>query len=163
MQVADAGKCIVPLYLEYPMTAQMQDIKQEEATDWQPQADMVLSALEAASWADDRRKQPRIAYRVKATLKLFADGSDEPARILYTRDVNHRGIGFVTRDRLPLGYGGILNLPSPQAPTKMLSIQCTLFRCRPAASGWYEGALQFNRDQWEFMAENTSGDLPGNE
>ena len=111
----------------------------------------------------DRRKQTRSAFRVQAALKLFTDCSDEPARILYTRDANHRGIGFVTRARLPLGYGGILELPSLRTPGKMLTIQCTLSRCRLAAAGWYEGALHFNRDQWEFLVENACEDFADEE
>ena len=145
------------------MSVQMQDTETENTTDWHPQAEMVLSALEAASPIDNRRKQTRSAFRVQAALKLFTDCSDEPARILYTRDANHRGIGFVTRARLPLGYGGILELPSLRTPGKMLTIQCTLSRCRLAAAGWYEGALHFNRDQWEFLVENACEDFADEE
>jgi hypothetical protein len=149
--------------MEEFMSVQMQDTETENTTDWHPQAEMVLSALEAASPIDDRRKQTRSAFRVQAALKLFTDCSDEPARILYTRDANHRGIGFVTRARLPLGYGGILELPSLRTPGKMLTIQCTLSRCRLAAAGWYEGALHFNRDQWEFLVENACEDFADEE
>jgi hypothetical protein len=43
-----------------------------------------------------------------------------------------------------------------QAPSsnKTLAIPCTLYRCRVAAPGWYEGALHFNRDQMEFFVDN---------
>jgi len=126
--------------------------------DWQAQAGMVLSALEAGNWHEQRREQVRSAYRVKAALRLFAEPPPAPARILYTRDVDHRGIGFVTRDRLPLGYGGIIRLPSNRRSGKTLNIPCTLYRCREAASGWYEGALHFNRDQMDFL--NAELDLP---
>ena len=37
-----------------------------------------------------------------------------------------------------------------------MSIHCTLYRCRQAAGGWYEGAINFNLEQKEFavpMAE----------
>ncbi|HEX4056587.1 MAG TPA: hypothetical protein VHX86_20190 [Tepidisphaeraceae bacterium] len=145
------------------MTAELHETSTENGPAWHPQADMVLSALEAGSWFDERREQARTAYRAKVFLKLHTDGPDEPDRVLYTRDVSHRGIGFVTQDRLPLGYGGILKLPSPRTPGKMLSIQCTLFRCRLTAAGWYEGALQFNRHQWEFLVESGCGNLVGDE
>ncbi|MGD0464227.1 MAG: hypothetical protein ABSB74_17225 [Tepidisphaeraceae bacterium] len=145
------------------MPAQIQDTQTQNTADWHPQADMVLSALEAAIPKDDRRKQTRAAFRVRASLKLFTDCSDEPARILYTRDANHRGIGFVTRARLPLGYGGILQLPSLRTPAKILTIQCTLSRCCLAAVGWYEGALHFNRDQWEFLVDDECEDFVGDE
>jgi hypothetical protein len=32
-----------------------------------------------------------------------------------------------------------------------ISVNCTLYRCRLAAPGWFEGALYFNRDQWVFQ------------
>jgi hypothetical protein len=34
-----------------------------------------------------------------------------------------------------------------------MKIQCTLFRCRVVVSGWYEGALYFNRPQFAFALE----------
>jgi hypothetical protein len=126
--------------------------------DWQGAAGMVLTSLEAGSWRENQREQLRSAYRVKAALRLFAEPPPAPARILYTRDVDHRGIGFVTRDRLPLGYGGIIRLPSNRTPGKIINIPCTLYRCREAAPGWYEGALHFNRDQMDFL--NSEFDLP---
>jgi hypothetical protein len=97
-------------------------------------------------------------YRATAMLSLFADAPGSSARVLYTRDVNERGIGFVTRDRLPLGYGGVLRLPA-RTQGQIFSIPCTLYRCRLAAPGWYEGALHFNRDQSEFRQPNAQDDL----
>ncbi len=141
------------------MLSQVPHARTQSAADWHAQAEMVLTALEAAAPSGDRRKQTRSVFRVQASLKLFTDSADEPARILYTRDANQRGIGFVTRSRLPLGYGGILELPSLHTPAKTLTIQCTLTRCRLAAAGWYEGALHFNRDQWEYLVENDSEDF----
>jgi hypothetical protein len=127
------------------------ELQKEDTAAWPQEAGMVLTALEAGSWKEERRRQPRLSFRVKALLWLFADAPGAAARILYTRDADHRGIGFVTRDRLPLGYGGILRVASPHAPAKILNIPCTLYRCRLAAPEWYEGALHFNRDQAEFM------------
>jgi hypothetical protein len=121
---------------------------------------MILTALETADWKDERRQRRRTAYRVRATLRMFADAPAARARVLYTRDADHRGIGFITRERLPLGYGGILRLPSPKT-SKSLNIACTLFRCRMAAPGWYEGALHFNRDQTEFLGDEA--DHPGDD
>jgi hypothetical protein len=124
-----------------------------ENAAWPLEAGMVMTALEAGSWNDERREHARAAFRVKALLWLFADSPGGPARVLYTRDANHRGIGFVTRERLPLGYGGIVRMQAPTS-NKTLAIPCTLYRCRVAAPGWYEGALHFNRDQMEFFVDN---------
>ena len=140
---------------------QCTELHNDETPDFAHEAGMVLTALEAGSWKEERRRMPRIAYRIKALLWLFADTPGAAPRVLYTRDADHRGIGFITRDRLPLGYGGILRLVSPHDSTKILSIPCTLVRCRMAAPQWYEGALHFNRDQAEFLTvdENAAQDL----
>jgi hypothetical protein len=120
-------------------------------------AAIVLTALEAAGGRENRRQIARTLYRSTAMLSLFADAPGSSARVLYTRDVNERGVGFVTRERLPLGYGGVLRLPSPKTASQILSISCTLYRCRLAAPGWYEGALHFNRDQHEFLPPGAIG------
>jgi len=105
---------------------------------------LILSALEAAGNHEERRENERLRFRVEATLKLFADGPDQEGRLLYTRDVSQRGVGFVTRYRLPLGYGGTV---------------------RQVSTGYYEGSLYFNRDQFEFSAQDctTTLNLPEND
>jgi hypothetical protein len=116
--------------------------------EWPAQVDLVLSALEAGRFASghrDRRGSRRKRLRVTAWLRLFIDGPATPPWTLYSRDVHARGMGFVTPHRLPLGYGGLLELPSPDGAC--LSVACTLLRCREVAPGWFDGALYFNRDQ----------------
>jgi hypothetical protein len=115
------------------------------------EAAIVMTALEAAGGRVNRRLLARTLYRTTASLSLFADAPDAEARTLYIRDANERGMGFVTRARLPLGYGGVLRLPSPNEASQILNISCTIYRCRLAAPGWYEGALHFNRDQHDFL------------
>ena len=108
--------------------------------------EFILSALEAGQFSGaTRRKQDRRAYRVEAKLKLFSDGPDASPWTLYTRDASHQGLGFVTRHRLPLGYGGIITLLNPQG--REVKIDCTLLRCREAVTGWFEGSMYFNREQ----------------
>ena len=110
---------------------------------------MVMSALEAARGVQlERRLTRRVSYRSRTQIRLFRDGPDTQGRVLYTRDINRRGVGFVTEHRLPLGYGGILRLPNEQGKTT--EVHCTLLRCREAAPGWYEGSAYFNRDQPQF-------------
>ena len=121
----------------------------ESATDWSAEVDLVLSALEAASVASqDRREQPRLRHRVPAELRLFSDKPGSAPWRLFTRDVSSRGVGLLTRDRLPLGYGGVITLTSPAG--QQISINGTLFRCRDIGNGWFEGALHFNREQFVF-------------
>jgi hypothetical protein len=109
----------------------------------------LFQVLEAQGYFDeDNRKRDRRELRCGATIKLFSDGS---MRTLFTRDVDTRGLGFVLKDRLPLGHGGTVELPAPDG--NVLRINCTVLRCRRVADGWYEGAIYFNREQFIFGTE----------
>jgi len=131
-------------------TTQLHPDAPADAADWPAEVDLVLSALEAASVAShDRRDVPRLRYRVPAELRLFSDAPGSSPWRLFTRDVSARGVGFVTRDRLPLGYGGVLHMPSPEG--KPVEINGTLSRCRDIGNGWFEGAMYFNREQLVFQ------------
>jgi hypothetical protein len=118
---------------------------------WPPEVAIILSALAAGRWAEERRDVPRHAYFVKASLRLYADEPGVQERILFTSNVSRRGLGFLTRHRLPLGYGGTVEIPMPDESIR--TIHCTMLRCRQAAPGWYEGAMHFLKDQEEFTAE----------
>src|SRR4051812_42213488 len=100
------------------------------------EVEFILSALEAGQFAGtSRRRAQRIPYRVSAGLKLFSARPDSPPWQVFVRDVNAKGLGFVTRHRLPLGYGGLVTLPAPDG--RQLKIDCTLLRCREAVQGWF--------------------------
>ena len=116
---------------------------------WPAEVDLIISALEAAGeHHDNRRQYARMPYRIMADLRLFSDPAGIAPWRLYTRDVSARGLGFVTPHRLPLGYGGSVELTTPAG--RMVSINCTLTRCRDIGGGFFEGALYFNREQWMF-------------
>jgi hypothetical protein len=122
----------------------------ESAPPWPAQVEMILTAIETGQYSrTDRRSAPRAAYRVQAMFRLFSDMAGLPAREIYTRDANERGLGFITPHRLPLGYGGMLEIVCPDGQER--TIHCTLLRCREAAPDWYEGSLYFNRQQMEFL------------
>jgi hypothetical protein len=111
-----------------------------------PAVALLMSAIEAGEYSvGERRQSRRIIYRVTTQLRLFRDEPQTPGWRLYTRDINRRGLGFITPHRLPLGYGGIVMLRNPSG--KMEPIHCTLNRCREASPGWFEGSLHFNREQ----------------
>jgi hypothetical protein len=119
---------------------------------WPKEARIIVSALEAAPRsAQERRRNRRIRHHATAVLRLFVDGDEPPQRVLYVRDAALRGVGFVTRHRLPLGYGGQIDLPDPRGV--MLTVECTVHRCRETAPGWFEGSVSFNRDQFAFDAK----------
>ena len=126
------------------------------ATDmnlWPPEARLILSAIQAGEGASarDRRDNDRTAHQVRALLRLFSDPDGSAPWPIYTRDVTARSAGFITPHRLPLGYGGIVDLASTTG--QVISAHCTLFRCRQTVQGWYEGALSFHRPQWELIGQ----------
>jgi hypothetical protein len=129
------------------------ELPPESASDeWPKEADFILSALEAGlSGREDERRLGRVPYRVKGALRLYSDPKGTDPWIIYTRDVCPKSLGFITRHRLPLGYGGMIELPDKSG--NILRLDCTLLRCREAAAGWYEGAMYFNRQQWKFSPE----------
>lgn len=128
---------------------------------WPAEVDLIISALEAgsslsgAAATGERRVRSRKSHRVTAHLRLFRDGQGAMPWVLYTRDVTPRGIGFVTRNRLPLGYGGTVALTAPDGSE--FGAGCIILRCRETAGGWFEGALTFNRPQ-PIFGEPENGD-----
>ncbi|HMO26771.1 MAG TPA: hypothetical protein PKB10_10920 [Tepidisphaeraceae bacterium] len=116
---------------------------------WPAEVELILSAMDAAGPASrDRRLLARLPYRVRAELELYSADPDDPPIVLYTRDVDPRGIGFITATRLPLGYGGQVRVFAPDGTKPVIA--CTVTRCREAAPGWFEGAIYFNRSQPRF-------------
>src|SRR5215204_3667741 len=73
--------------------------------DWPPQVELILSAIEAGRYAGptgpqlaggaERRQTKRASYRVRGHLRLFSDAPGEQGRVIYTRDVHPRGLGFI--------------------------------------------------------------------
>jgi hypothetical protein len=125
--------------------------------EWPAQADLILSAIDAGRHAvpRDRRAVPRHKYRVQGWLRLFTDCPDTAARALYTRDINARGLAFITPHRLPLGYGGLIELPRPDG-SGVATVHSTLLRCSEVAPGWFEGCVYFNREQPALVPVRTS-------
>src|SRR5262245_23520070 len=108
-------------------------------------AELILSAMESGQYGAaayvNRRALRRVPYRVKGELRLFSDCVNGEQRVLYTRDVHARGLGFITQQPLPLGHGGFVEFAAPDGRPR--KIQCTVQRCRETAPGWYDGAVCF--------------------
>ncbi len=121
--------------------------RRDSTQDWPAQVELIMSALDTGQYDANRRKARRSTYRVKARLRLFSDPAVSSPWVIYTRDVHARGLGFISPHRLPLGYGGVIELPGPEGG--VITVNCTLSRCRETAPGWYEGSLYFNREQAE--------------
>jgi len=124
-------------------------IEQDTTCELPPQVKMILSAMEAGTYRRaERRDKRRIRLHVQGLLRLFSDSPSVTPHTLYTRDIHSRAMGFITPSRLPLGYGGTLELPHPDGG--LFFIPCTIIRCRQALPGWYEGSVSFFRAQPEF-------------
>lgn len=126
------------------------DCPVDDERHWPSEARLVLSAMDTGSVDGEQRQVPRARYRVRAELSLFVDVPGSVPWLLYVRDACDRSLGFITRHRLPLGYGGVLRVPAPDG--QIIRVECVLLRCREAARGWHEGAIYFNRRQWIFEA-----------
>lgn len=120
-------------------------------------AKMILSAMAAGDGAAKRERPEyerrggrfsRRRFEAPALLRLWADGEGGEPWFLYTRDAEPRGLGFVTPDRLPLGYGGSLAVTVPDG--RSLQLDVTLVRCTACSGGWYQGGLTFVRPQHVF-------------
>lgn len=130
-------------------------VRRKRFTTLPSEVDFILSALEVAHYSGaDRRAVERSVLRTIAELQLYSDRPGDAPWVLYTRDSTIRGLGFISRRRLPLGYGGLLHICGPNGED--LSVACTVRRCYEAVNGWFEGSISFNRDQWAFDRENTS-------
>ena len=115
------------------------------------EAEFILSALEAGQHAGsihERRAASRVRFSGVIRLTLFSDGPDSKPWALFARDASMRGMGFITRHRLPLGYGGTVRFRGPA--NEEVTADITINRCRESVSGWFEGSLTFNREQWCF-------------
>ena len=126
------------------------------ANEWLAEAEFIMSALEAGRSTPERRSGERVPHRTLAQLKLFSDRPGTPPWTLYTRDAATRGMGFITRHRLPLGYGGTVHLRGPNG--QELAVDCTVRRCRETVNGWFEGSLSFNREQFAFEPARGAAD-----
>lgn len=94
----------------------------------------------------ERRRQPRAAYQVRAMLEPLdvIDGdSEHAAHVVYTRDANESGVGFITDRPEAVGREAVLSLASPAAEGVALNVRGIILRSREVADGWYEGALLF--------------------
>ena len=120
------------------------------------EVEFILTALEAGhlSPEHDRRSQTRKSIRTTAEVQLFSDRPGTAPRVIYTRDASSRSMGFISKQRLPLGYGGRIQLRGPHGED--LDIACTVIRCQLAISGWYEGSVSFNREQFAFDQCNSN-------
>lgn len=146
-----------------PWSARPEEVDRQpmpEAADLNRAASLILSAMNVARntlqdsrhLSSERRSQnERFTWQTRCELRLFADASDADPRVLFTRDIEPRALGFISPERLPLGYGGQIVLPDPAGGADPLRLEITLTRCRVCPGGWFEGALYFHRPQRDLV------------
>jgi hypothetical protein len=120
------------------------------------EADQLIAALADAfpQRKQDRRKEPRYRYQVRARLELVDEnGRPVDSASLHTRDVSSKASGFVTSGGLSDDSRGVLHLPSPGNSGKTTKVACRVRRIREAGNGWFEGVVEFENEQPVFCSK----------
>ena len=120
------------------------------------EADQLIAALSVAfpQPRQDRRKEPRYRYQVRARLELVDEtGRPVESTSLHTRDVNTRATGFVTSGDVADDARGVLHLPAPEGNGKTTKLACRVRRSREAGNGWFEGVVEFDEKQPVFSSK----------
>ncbi len=104
---------------------------------------------------DDRRRLARAPYEVTATLSVQGeDGASEV--MLYTRDVNSAGSGFVApldvfSAEAATNASATIAIPSPDGEVR--HVRCQLKRAREIGDGWVEGYVSFDEPASVFSSK----------
>jgi hypothetical protein len=120
------------------------------------EADQLIAALADAfpERKQERRKEPRYRYQVRARLELVDEnGRPVESASLHTRDVSSRGTGFVASTDVANDARGVLHLPAPGGKGKTTKVACRVRRSREAGNGWFEGVVEFESAQPVFSSK----------
>lgn len=119
---------------------------------WPEDVRRIMSWLDAQpNVAAEKRKYPRIRYRVRAAIGLVGTINRESSIIpIYTRDAGTRSLGFIASAELPVGTEARLHLP--KVDDRVWHVDCRVVRCSMCVTGWYEGAVVFIQEQPAFAA-----------
>jgi hypothetical protein len=104
--------------------------------------------------AQDRRRLPRARYEVTATLST--EGEEATEFVLYTRDVNSTGSGFIAPVDM-FSVGAATNAPVtiaiPTPDGQVRHVRCQVQRAREIGEGWVEGYVSFNEPASVFSSK----------
>jgi hypothetical protein len=93
----------------------------------------------------ERRRVSRGVYRMQAWLQPADATGALRSPIIFVRDVDEYGLGFLAHhDVSALGLP-VLFLPA--ANGRPLRLNCRIARCREFELGWFEGMVQFTQPQ----------------
>ncbi len=105
---------------------------------------------------DERRQLPRAAYEVTATLSVESEDGSSSEVMLYTRDVNSAGSGFlapmdVFSAESATNAPATIAIPSPDGEVR--HVRCQLKRAREIGDGWVEGYVSFEEPASVFSSK----------
>lgn len=103
-----------------------------------------VPAEDAGKSGQERRRLPRAKYEVTATLSTGGEAAGE--FVLYTRDVNSVGSGFVAPlDAISADAAtkapATIAIPTPDGQVR--HVRCQIERTREIGEGWVEGYVSF--------------------
>ena len=88
----------------------------------------------------DRREADRTRFVAQARLR-WTDHGDQQHTTLYTRDLTHEGVGFISHGELAPAARGTVELPGPAGKT--VEAEAQIVRTKAFANGWQEGYVEF--------------------
>jgi hypothetical protein len=121
--------------------------KQEESQEISPA--IATRAIEAIASGRvpriERRRVSRSCYRTQAWLQPVDETGAIRCPIVFSRDLDGYGMGFIAHHDLSALDLAVLCLPVNEGRTAR--IKCHIRRSREFANGWYEGVVEFTEPQ----------------
>jgi hypothetical protein len=96
----------------------------------------------------ERRHVSRARYQTRAWLQPFDETGAIRSPVIFTRDLDPHGLGFIARQDLAVLGRAVLHLPACNGST--VRVRCRVRRSRDIAKGWYEGVVHFDQEQARF-------------
>jgi len=93
----------------------------------------------------ERRRRLRTGYRTRAWLQPVDDTAATRPPLIFTRDLDTEGLGFLASQDLSALGDAVLHLPD--ATGRAVRVPCHVRRSRDLEPGWFEGLLQFDASQ----------------
>jgi hypothetical protein len=96
----------------------------------------------------ERRHVSRARYQTRAWVQPYDETGAIRSPVIFTRDLDPHGLGFIARQDLAVLGRAVLHLPACNGAT--VRVRCRIRRSRDIAKGWFEGVVQFDHEQLRF-------------
>jgi len=93
----------------------------------------------------ERRRVDRACYRTQAWLQPVDETGALRCPVVFSRDLDGYGMGFIAHHDLSALDLAVLSLPANDG--RAVKIKCHIRRSREVANGWYEGVVEFTEPQ----------------